>query len=290
MVLIQATLTHIKFERDGFIIGAFQDGKTEFSGLGNILRAEIGMNYKLTGKWSNNKKFGRQYKFSTYESIIPKDVDAIYRYIVRVARWVGPKTGKAIIAKYGKNTLDVLRDDPDRVASDIKGITIERAKEIQSHIIKNQEIEGTLVALEKLIGDAGLRQSLPMDLIQKWGANSIPILKENPYRLIEMKQIGFQSADKLAVDRFKVKPQSVFRQQAAVIHAIREKMQAEGHVWVDVKELIHEVKLMIRCDPRKGLALALENKVVVSKDGYMAIRSVASDETNIADKIKELLG
>jgi len=287
---IDAILNHIRFQNDrGFIIGTFQAEKDEFAGLGNILRPEIGMEYKLFGKWVKDPKWGRQFKIKTHEAIIPKSTDGIYRYIVRIVRWVGPKIGRAMIEQYGTETLDILRQAPDRVATDIKGITIARAREIQSHIIQNQEIEGALVELEKLIGGAGLRQSLPMDLVQKWGGDAVSMLKENPYRLIQMKQVGFPSADRLAVDRFKVEPRSVFRQQAAVIHAIREKTHGEGHVWVGVNELVGDVRGMIRCDPGDGLKRAIEKGAVVQEAGCVAIKAMARDEKYIAGKVNELL-
>jgi exodeoxyribonuclease V alpha subunit len=289
MDMIQANLTHIKFERDGFLIGVFQDEKNEFAALGNILRPEIGMEYRLFGKWSVDPRFGKQYKFKTFETIIPKSTDGIYRYVVRVARWVGPKTGKALIETYGVDTLDVLREKPNDVATDIKGITLVRAQEIQATIKKNQQFESAMVELEKLIGGFGLRASLPVDLLQKWGADAVPLLKENPYRLIEMKQVGFPSADRLAIDRFKVKPQSVFRQQAAVIHTIREKTQGEGHVWVNEEELLQDVKWMIQCDPSEGLARALGKGAIVQEDGCLALMAMARDEDCIAEKVKELL-
>jgi exodeoxyribonuclease V alpha subunit len=286
---IQANLTHIKFERDGFLIGVFQDEKNEFAALGNILRPEIGMEYRLFGKWSVDPRWGKQYRFKTFETIIPKSTDGIYRYIVRVARWVGPKTGKALIETYGVDTLDILREKPSNVAADIKGITLARAREIQKTIRKNQQFESAMIELEKLIGGFGLRQSLPVDLLQKWGANAVPMLKENPYRLIEMKQIGFPSADRLALGRFKVKPQSVVRQQAAVIHAIREKTNGEGHVWVEEKELMQSVKSMIQCDADEGLAKVIGKGMVIVEGKFLALRLMAKDETDIAEKVKELL-
>lgn len=294
--MTEATLNHIRFKKEAFIIGMFQGEKEEFAALGNIMNAEIGMGYKLWGKWVDDPQWGKQLKIKTYEAITPKSTDGIYRYIVRIAKWVGPKTGKALVEKYGAQTLDVLRLKPEQIAAEIKGITIERAKEIQILIQDNEAIEGALVELEKLIGGAGLRQSLPMDLVQKWGANAVPMLKDNPYLLIEMKQVGFPSADRIAVDRFKVQPQSVFRQQAAVIHFIREKTHGEGHVWVDEKGLVDDVRRLIRCDPAEGLARAVEKGAVVRDEetgtgiGLVALVGMARDEKYIADKVKEMLG
>jgi exodeoxyribonuclease V alpha subunit len=291
---VHATLNHIRFKKEAFIIGMFQGEKEEFAALGNIMNAEVGMTYKLWGKWIQDTQWGRQLKVKTYEAVVPKSSDGIYRYVVRVCKWVGPSVGKALVEKYGAQTLDVLRLKPEQVAAEIKGITIERAKEIQILIQDNEAIEGALVELEKLIGGAGLRQSLPMDLVQKWGSNAVPMLKDNPYLLIEMKQIGFPSADRIAVDRFKVQPQSIFRQQAAVIHFIREKTHGEGHVWVDEKGLVDDVRRLIRCDPTEGLARAVEKGAVVRDSGegtgLVALVGMARDEKYIAEKVKEILG
>jgi len=284
-------LTNIRFQNieTGFLIGSFQQNNSSFVALGQILRPEIGSEFKLFGRWIHDQKYGRQFKFQTHEIVIPKDVDGIFRYIVRVCRFVGPKVGRTIVDTYDIETLDILREDPERVASDIKGITITRAKEIQHHIVQNQELEGALVELEKLIGGAGLRQSLPMDLVQKWGGDAVAMLKENPYRLIEFSQIGFPSADRVAVDRFKIEPASVFRQQAAVIHALREKTHGDGHVWIDVKKLTQDVNKMIRCDPGDGLARAIEKGAVVAEGGLVALAAMARNEKYIAEKVKELL-
>jgi len=63
MDLIEATLNHIRFQNDrGFLIGMFQSEKNEFAGLGNILRPEIGMSYKLMGKWSIDPSGGSNSK------------------------------------------------------------------------------------------------------------------------------------------------------------------------------------------------------------------------------------
>jgi len=287
---IQATLTNIRFERDGFLIGMFQSEKGgEFAALGNILNAEIGMEYKLFGKWVNDRQWGQQLKIKTYETIIPKSTDGIYRYIVRIVKWVGPKTGKAIIAKYGIDTLDILREDPERVSTDIKGITRERAFEMQEFIKEYHDIENTLVELERLIGGFGLRSSLPMDAIAKWKSQAVDVLKSNPYRLTEMKQIGFPSADKVALGRFKINPKSVFRQRSAIEHVIKDQTHQHGHIWINKEAAIKEVEMLIGCNPSEGYREAIEKLIIIEVDGLVALRSMAKDETDIADKVKELL-
>ena len=286
---INATLTSIRFQdRDtGFIIGTFR-GEKEFAALGSIVGPEIGLEYKLYGEWSNDPKWGRQYKFSNYETIAPKSTDGIFRYLVKVAKWVGPKIGQALIDQYKEETLDIIRIDPERVARQIRGITPERAAEMQAKIIENQAIEATLVELENLIGGQGLKQSLPTELLAKYGSNAVAIVKENPYRLTEIKYVGFGAADHVALTKFGIKPASVRRQQAACVHTLEGLVFGEGHIWIEVKTLTQAVMDLIGCDPAQGLEKLVSNGAVIVDGGMVALKRMAKDEELIAEKIREL--
>ena len=288
---INATLTNIRFQnRDtGFVIGTFR-GEKEFAGLGSIVGPEIGMEYKLYGEWSNDPKWGRQYRFTNYEVVAPKSTDGIYRYLVKVAKWVGPKIGQALIDQYKEDTLDIIRTDPERVARQIRGITPERAAEMQAKIIENQAIEATLVELENLIGGQGLKKSLPTELLAKYGSNAVAVLKANPYMLTEFKQIGFLQADKVAMNKLEVKPKSARRQQAAILHMIEKICFEEGSIWVEEAKLIADVAGLISCDPAPGLTKLVEARRVVVDSGFVALKYLADNEKYVAEKIREMMG
>ena len=183
MTTITAQLNHIRFQNDsGFVIGMFsiseaKDIKGEFGGLGNMLNPVEGMAYKLSGEWSFHPDFGKQFKFSNYSPVKPKDTNGIYKYLVRTARWIGPSIASALVDTYGDKTLDVLREDPEMVAAEIRGITEKRAKEIQAILIEHEEEESVLVELMGILSIPGLRRSLPVELIQEFGSNAAEILK-----------------------------------------------------------------------------------------------------------------
>ena len=145
------TLKDIVFARDGFLIGkfAYEQKRGVFTALGKIMRPERGLAYKLRGHWTENPRFGRQLAFGYYEVLQPKDAEGIFKYLVRVAKWIGPTVAGRIVNAYGENSLEVLRSDPERVAAEIKGITLERAKEIQACLAENEQIEAALVEIEK---------------------------------------------------------------------------------------------------------------------------------------------
>lgn len=287
--IFQGTLTRVRFKNEnGFLIGEFQAEKSNYAAIGTLIRPEEGMEYKLFGKWINDPQWGKQFKFTKYEVMVPKDTDGILRYIVRVARWVGPKIGAALIAEYGEKTLDALRDDPCCVARDIKGITEERALEIQTLIKQNQEIESAMVELESLVGGQGLRKSLPMDLIVKFGANAADVLRENPYKLTEIHGVGFPSADRVAINRFKVDPASVARATAAMLHVLREN-EFEGHTWMSVNKLFEAVKNLTGRDVKEGLEGLREKKLVIVDGEFVALARTAHNERFVAEKIMGML-
>ena len=291
MERINATLTHIRFQNreTGFLIGIFLQGRQEFAALGSMVGPEVGMDYTLSGEWVENEKFGRQYKFVNYEVVAPKSTDGIYRYLVKVARWVGPKVGQALIDHYKEETLNIIRTDPERVARQIRGITPARAAEMQAKIIENQAIEATLVELENLIGGQGLKQSLPTELLAKYGSNAVAELRLNPYMLTEFKQIGFLQADKVALTKFEIKPQSVRRQQAAALHIIEQICFQEGSVWVEEHRLIAEVTGLISCDPAPGLVKLAGARRIVINEGFVALKYLADNEEYVAKKFIKML-
>jgi hypothetical protein len=67
---VVGNLRKIRFRGDnGFIIGMFWDGNTEFAGLGNVMNPEEGISYKLWGRWTEHKTFGKQFNFDFYDDV-----------------------------------------------------------------------------------------------------------------------------------------------------------------------------------------------------------------------------
>ena len=90
-VTIDGHIMDIRFERDGFVILRFSVNGNSVSALGNMVRPEPGMFYRLRGKWDpTHPVFGRQFRFCWYETVQPRSTEGIFKYLVRIAKWVGP--------------------------------------------------------------------------------------------------------------------------------------------------------------------------------------------------------
>ena len=170
---IEGVLDRIVFKNEnGFLIGAFIDKhNNKFSALGSMINPQIDMEYILSGYWTEDHKYGDQFKFSSYESIVPVDTSGIFKYIVRVCKFVGATTGNMMIDKFGKDTLSILKKDPLFVSEQISGITFERAMEIQEVLLENEKIEKLMIELGVLLDVPGMRKTLQQDLIKKFKSN-----------------------------------------------------------------------------------------------------------------------
>lgn len=301
---ITATLNNIRFQNDsGFIIGMAAcggNGKNEFGILGNMLNPQPGMEYKLTGEWSFHSDFGKQFKFSNYTAVAPQDETGIYKYLVRTAKWIGPAIAQSLVEIYGDNTLEVLKKDPEMVAAEIRGITETKAKEIQEILIDHEELESILVDLMAILDIPGLRKSLPYEMIEKFGSNAAKILQKNPYVITQFIGSGFLIADRLALQRLNIEPDSMFRVKAAIEYAMDQDLHGVGNTWISTERLIQDVVELTSMDNTHRIMLGVDELLALeaivetpggngSQWGWLALYEVDENETYVADKIKEMI-
>lgn len=63
-------------------------------------------------------------------SDVSNGTDQIQSYLVKTCKWIGPKVSRCLVRTYGKKTLAVCTDHPERVAMEIPGLTLQRACKI----------------------------------------------------------------------------------------------------------------------------------------------------------------
>jgi exodeoxyribonuclease V alpha subunit len=294
MEMIEAVFKRAIFTntQTNFLIGDFESpekNKINFVAIGNMYSPEPGMGYKLWGEWKDHRKYGKQFSFSSFSDARPKNKKAIFKYLVRIAKWVGPAIGNAIVEKYGIDTIDVLKANPDRVANDINGITIERAKEIQAHLIENEQKESAMVALEEILDIPGVPKSLVTKIIDKHGSNSVKYVMDKPYELTSIYGVGFLTVDKVAL-KLGIDPGSTQRKSAAIMHIIKENMQNDGSVWIHRDVLLKRQMELVGSDQIDGYYDLIDSgQLVKDEDGAVTTVDADMDEKMVAVKLFGLL-
>jgi exodeoxyribonuclease V alpha subunit len=296
MEALTGTLEFVKFHRNGFLIGQLDSGDTI---LGDMLEPCEGQKYRFTGEWVDNPRWGKQFKFARYQAEIPPTTDGIYRYIVRTAKWVGPKVGRDIIKFFGNRTLAILKYAPLRVAISIRGITLERAEEISRGLLENEDLEAAAVELENLFGGVGglPKKTIPR-LIERFGSDAPAQVRRNPYVLQEIRGVGFPTADRTAI-KLGVDRESLERRAAATVHVLEEAAYNRGHVWLPLDKYEEKLQALIGVPSDGVITTLIKNKTVVlpevmrAENGcykeMLALWDLAMDERDVAGMVRLLL-
>jgi ATP-dependent exoDNAse (exonuclease V) alpha subunit len=285
---LQGVLSTIKFHQGNFLIGVLDDGTTV---KGSMLSPQVGLEYTFRGRRERHPRWGEQFAFTDYRASYPTDLAAIQCYLVDNCKWIGPEIGKRLVNTYGKETLAVCKADPDRVASEINGITPRRAKEIAAMLRNNEANENLQLALKDLLGGTKVNRRAVNQILEKWGQDAPARIRENPYALIEaIDGIGFLTADEVARKigyDFSGPP----RVRAGVIHTLKEQAFGQGHTCLPKAKLLAEAEKILAVPPERiGSELGPMEKdgLVVSADGFVYLKGYHDDEQLIAEKLKVL--
>lgn len=286
---IECTLQRIFFKNDtGFVIAAFMDQhNNQIKGLGNMINPQVDMNYVLIGKYEDDHKFGEQFRFHSYETVMPVDTNGVYKYLVRICKFVGTRTGNLLVNKYGDQTIPTLKNNPEKIAKEISGLTLDRAKTIQAALLENEAVEKVMIELEKLLDISGMRKDIPGKLIKKYKSNAAEVIKTNPYVLTNFPGIGFLIADRVAIHNGFARD-SIERKKAAILHCLHENMQ-EGSIWIAKRKLLLQVKELIQVpDVEAGLSELIDDEKVVEDNQLIGLSNPVSDEWLIANILIEM--
>ncbi len=271
METLNGILERIVFENpeSGFTIGRFsnRDHVELITIVGNLASVNPGESLLLSGEWVNNPKYGRQFQIEKYETIQPANVNGIRKYLGSgLIKGIGPKMAARIVSRFGMDTIDVIEQQPDKLAN-VPGIGHKRVKMIQQAWEEQREIKNVMLFLQS----HNVSTSHATKIYKTYQNESIPIVKENPYRLAdEIYGIGFVTADTIA-QKLGIHKDDPHRVQAGIKYVLSQKAD-EGHVFQHADKLIEACESMLEQETQiieLGI-LALTQKedlVLSSEDG-----------------------
>ena len=193
-----------------------------------------GESVELSGSFVMHAKFGRQFKVESVKTQEPESLDGIVRFLGSGAiKGLGPKTALAITSVFKDNTLKILEFEPHKLST-VRGISKPKAIAIGEAFA---EIKTTREAIMFLQG-LGLGLNLALKIFKVYGADTIAVVKTNPYLLVEdVERIGFLTADKIGAAGG-IKPDSAFRIRAGILYVLKEAAEKNGNTYLPKAELL----------------------------------------------------
>ena len=163
--------------------------------VGMMPEVHVGSVLQLTGSWRIDAKYGRQFSIESFEETLPATVYGIEKYLGSgLIRGIGPKYARRIVQTFGKDTLEVIENDPDRLFS-VPGIGKSRVEQIKKSWVEQKEIKNIMLFLQ----GNDVSTSHATKIFKTYGGESISVVQENPYRLADdIWGIGFRTADIIA--------------------------------------------------------------------------------------------
>ncbi len=254
---------------------AVKDYKDLVPVVGNLLDVSVGSVLLVEGEWHVDKKYGRQFMAQKWEETLPATVYGIEKYLGSgLIKGVGPKFAKRIVATFGADTLSVIEDEPQRLA-EVEGIGGRRIAQIRESWEKQKEVKNIMLFLQ----GHDVSTSFAAKIYKAYGAKSIELVKENPYRLADdIWGIGFRTADQIAM-KLGLKKDSYFRIRAGILYTLSQLADNAGHCYAERSALIESAMKILSTEDTK-----IDSSLIV-----MAIDYMLTKEDLKAEKIDAVL-
>ncbi len=245
-MVIQGSIEDVIFrnEDNGYSVFNINYKGTLLTCVGRSIVINEGEEVELTGEFVNNKKFGKQFAFTNIETVAPKSIEGIKKYLASgLIDGVGPATAEKIVEKFGLDTLEVIAFAPLKL-SEIRGISEKKALQIGESFGESRNIQNSVMFLQKY----NISLNLALKIFNIYKDKTVSLVSENPYRLVEdVDGIGFLTADKIALS-MGIKRDSDFRVRAGILHILKESSEKHGHTYLPKDELLLEALNLISID------------------------------------------
>lgn len=251
------------------------------------------------GQWVEHPQYGRQFKAQACEIQVPTDLLGIERYLGSgLIKGVGPSTAQRIVAAFGKDTLKVLGEHPERL-QEISGIGRKRGRMIAESYAEQYQLRRTMIFLQTY----GLPIALSGKIGRAYKERAEEIIRADPYRLIEdIEGVGFKTADKIALS-LGFPRDGDRRLSAGIKHLLQEYTFQQGHTYVPRQLLTQKAAELLSAQPEQldrcldGLLLngelileTLAEDDIFTPDAYACEKEIARRLTHLASFSQQMMG
>lgn len=260
-------------EQNGYTVFVLDFKTTPVVCVGKLVSANVGENLALDGEYVNNSKYGYQFAFSSYEVVLPSTLAGIEKYLSSgLIKGVGPVTAKNIVNHFKEQTFDIIEMSPSSLA-EVRNISMKKALEIGEKFKELKKLQNSVMFLQKY----NISTNMALRIYDIYGSNTIEIVKNNPYRLVEdVDGIGFMTADKIAKN-IGVPQNSEYRVRAGILHTLNSTIDKTGNTYLPKAMLINISQNLLEMDYEENKelyenalsGLTLDKTVLINwQDGY----------------------
>lgn len=201
--------------------------------VGNLLGAQPGEALRLTGRWVDDKRYGRQFEVESFLAVEPSTAEGLRRFLGSgLIHGIGPAMARRLVEHFGLDCLDVIETEPERL-EEVDGIGPVRARRIRTAYLEQRELRDAMIFLQ----GHGVTPRLAVRICQLYGDQTVAVVRQNPFRLAsEMFGVGFKTADTIA-SQLGFAETSPERIRAGLAHTL-DRAADDGHVYLPEERLV----------------------------------------------------
>lgn len=278
-----------KNDINSYTVATFETSEQEETTIvGYLPFVNEGDNLKITGDIVKHPDYGEQFKIATFEKTMPTTPEALEKYLSNGSfKGVGPATAKKIVNTFGKDTINVIKLEPQKLTQ-IKGISKEKALEITEQFVANWEIWQIVGFLDKF----GIGPQSAEGVYKKLGEGALERISENPYILVDVaSKVNFEKVDRIAME-MGVEESNYKRIRSGIKYGL-EKIGLNGNSCVLYGNLIKYEQDLLRVDinniEEAIIQMKAKEEIVLEDrpDGkeWVYSKNFYEAEKNIAEKI-----
>ena len=188
---------------------------------------------RLQGQWVTDPRWGLQLDVHSALPLKPSTLDGLRGYLGSgLVPGIGAVMAERLVERFGLQTLEIIEQQPERLR-EVQGIGPRRADTVREAWQARRGAHELMISLQA----HGLSPTLAGRIHQRFGAQALGVLREDPYRLAdEVRGVGFRTADAIAM-KMGMAPDSPLRARAVLMHVLRE-LAGAGHVFAPRLELL----------------------------------------------------
>lgn len=227
-------------EKNQYTVLEINNGQELVTVVGCMPFLSVGEELHVVGTWGHHPNFGPQFKAEVCERSKPATAAAMLKYLSSGAvKGIGPSLATRLVDAFGENVLDVLENEPERLAT-IRGISREKAGKLSEAFQKVCGIREMMAYLARY----GMSAEEAVRIYRLFGSHAREKIEQDPYCLCcQELSVDFARADQIA-HQMNTPDDAACRVQAGVLYVLRHNT-GNGHTCLPREKLLPAAARML---------------------------------------------
>ena len=252
---------------------------------GSFLDPSIDVAMTLYGDYKKNDKWGMQFVVESYEVDKPTTKEAIIDFLSSpFIEGCGEVTAKRIVEAFGEKSLDIIKNDKEKLL-EIEGLTEKRAEKIHASLINYDKSGDTILKLQNL----GFSIEECYRIYNYFKDEIDEVLANDFYRISEV--VDFRKVDSIYVNNYGDKSDA--RVFACILESMRILSFANGDTFYYADEIRSTILKEFYIELTEDVFLECldyleNNNDIIRIDKRIYLKEYYEKECNIAKCLKKI--